>query len=362
MKNRLSGCKQTEILVDFMPNVFRWLVAICCLQSVMFANDSSLSSSGSSSSASDMSDDFDLLSELEQQQNSRRIADFDDELDEMLLIVCLVVSNDTARGSLVPRDRISFDEHKKLLIQENAFKRYYRMAEETFDLLVATLEPVLTTESPEMAALRNGEVTAESQVALTLRWLAGGSYDDLRLLHGIAKSTFYAMAWRVIGAIVDCKEIGSMSWPTDPAVLARLAAGFAARSGPDVDNPIFVGCIGAVDGLFIESHAPSLTKTNGLQRRYYSGHKNKYGLNVQAVCDSKLRFMTMSCLCPGGTNDIVAWRKSKAAEKLEALPLGWYIVGDAAYMCSDHMLTPYSQAFCPSVEDTYNYFQSQIRI
>ena len=67
------------------------------------------------------------------------------------------------RGSLVPRQRLSWDQHELILQREGSFQRVYRMSLATFDRLVELLTPQLIRCS-HMADLRNGLVTPRMQV------------------------------------------------------------------------------------------------------------------------------------------------------------------------------------------------------
>ena len=60
--------------------------------------------------------------------------------------------------------------------------------------------------------------------------------------------------------------------------------------------------MGALDGLLVQTRKPNKSETPK-QDDYYSGHKKAVGINVQAVCDARLRFLFVSVLCPGKTND-----------------------------------------------------------
>ena len=95
---------------------------------------------------------------------------------------------------------------------------------------------------------------------------------------------------------------------------------------------------------------------------YYSGHKKKYGINVQAMCDAKMRILFVSALCPGKTNDLSAFRHSDLAPRIGLLPEGYYAMGDNAYVNSDKMLVPFPGADLGLEEDAYNFFHSQLRV
>ena len=71
----------------------------------------------------------------------------------------------------------------------------------------------------------------------------------------------------------------------------------------------------------------------------------------------------MNCMSPGGTNDIVAYRHSGLPDMVEALPLTRYIVGDNAYIPTEHVLVPFSGSEKEDPgKDAYNYHLSQLRI
>jgi hypothetical protein len=55
------------------------------------------------------------------------------------------------------------------------------------------------------------EIMPEIRLAITLRWLAGGSYLDICFAFGISRGTFYkdnGVLWGTIGAIDDFLIIG----------------------------------------------------------------------------------------------------------------------------------------------------------
>ena len=87
----------------------------------------------------------------------------------------------------------------------------------------------------------------------------------------------------------------------------------------------------------VETFLPTKRETKR-RNDYWSGHKKRIGLNVQALCDAQLRFLLISVLCPGKTNDWSAYGKSVMKQKVESLPDGFHILGDAAYVNSEHLL------------------------
>ena len=122
------------------------------------------------------------------------------------------------------------------------------------------------------------------------------------------------------------------------------------------------GCVGAVDGLLLRTNAPRSREVGNVQS-YYSGHYKSHGANCQALADHRCRFIYMSIKCPGGTNDARAYKNTTLPTLVEDLPIGKFIVGDAAYTVGEHLLTPFAGASrSEKKKDTYNYYLSQCRI
>ena len=106
-----------------------------------------------------------------------------------------------------------------------------------------------------------------------------------------------------------------------------------------------------------------MEESEGNPRSYFSGHYNKHGLNVQAACDSRCRFIFFSIAAPGKTPDQLAFERTLFFNIVKNLPFGLYIVADAAYTLTDQVIVPFtgSQRDFPE-KDAFNFFLSQIRI
>lgn len=128
-----------------------------------------------------------------------------------------------------------------------------------------------------------------SQVAIALRYLAGGSYLDVAAFHGVHRTTFRKAVWRVVEALND-SAIGAFRWPSSEEACATLSSSWAAKS----DWQVFSHVVGAIDGLHVTIRLPT-KQDDRRQIRYHSGHKGTTGLNLQAVCDSELRFIGELC-------------------------------------------------------------------
>jgi hypothetical protein len=90
---------------------------------------------------------------------------------------------------------------------------------------------------------------------------------------------------------------------------------------------------------------------------------------VQAVVDSRYRFTYMSAMAVGSTHDSLAFSLSQLGIALErdGLPEGYWIAADAAYECSNCILSPWSENQVKNSEhgiarDAFNYYQSSSRV
>ena len=123
------------------------------------------------------------------------------------------------------------------------------------------------------------------------------------------------------------------------------------------------GCVGAMDGLLAHICCPTAKESDGNPRAYHSGHYNDYGLNVQAICDSRLQFLFFMVTAPGQSSDLYAFEDCSIGQIINNLPDGVYIMVDAAYMLSEHILVPFTGGDREEPDkDTYNYFLSQLHI
>ena len=87
-------------------------------------------------------------------------------------------------------------------------------------------------------------------------------------------------------------------------------------------------------------------------------------MNIQAICDAKLRFIYIAVAAPGKTGDARAFKRlHRLRHWLKKLPDKYFIIGDNAYIVDNTMLIPFSgaQKMFPQ-NDAYNFYLSQLRI
>jgi DDE superfamily endonuclease len=192
---------------------------------------------------------------------------------------------------------------------------------------------------------------------MTFRYLAGGSYIDISLAYLVSVSAFYFV---VHETVADIDEVLRLNFPyEDPDRLHEISAGFTRGKSP------LSGCVGALDGIAIRITKPA-SRDVANPVTYYN-RKGMFALCIQAVCDSKHRFMFASALCLGSTHDSVAFAASSFSTFLQrspndGLPQGFFIAADEAYSCSDRVLTPWPGRGLPCEKDCFNFWLSSARI
>ena len=124
--------------------------------------------------------------------------------------------------------------------------------------------------------------------------------------------------------------------PITAKELYEAAQGFESlRSQAEIK-----GCVACLDGYLLQIKVPASSETGNF-KPYFSGHYQTYGINVQAACDHKCRFVYAALAAIGEENDVAAFKKTQLSQMIQKLPLRRFAVGDNAYICSETLLTPF---------------------
>ena len=159
---------------------------------------------------------------------------------------------------------------------------------------------------------------------------------------------------KLLNAVDDCNHphLSTDLLPATEEERIKVAREWNERSQSFGD---FFGCLSAIDGWLCTTEKPEDVINPG---DYFSGHYQRFGLNVQAMCDANLRFSYISVAASGGTNDCRAFRKLfYLKDWLSNLPDGFFIIGDNAYEIGNKLLIPFSgsQKYLPK-NDSFNFF------
>ena len=270
----------------------------------------------------------------------------------------------------LPTFRVNWEDHLQTL-REDEFRLRYRMPKVAFDFLLSECSKYSTffcQLSPHKAELSRrlygcDPVDPRHKLAAAIRWFAGGSYLDIRLVHGMSKNTLYKCVWEAVDAINSSPQL-SLKFPwDDEKELEKLERGFASLSKGKVR-----GCIFSLDGFCVRIHCPR----GVVNPRDYYHRKGFYTFVVQAVVDAVGKFRASSIKAVGSTHDSLAFQMSDFYDKLEkgnlARPVGlsgidsYFGMGDDAYANRAFLCTPWPGRNLSIVKDSYNYFQSLLRI
>ena len=77
--------------------------------------------------------------------------------------------------------------------------------------------------------------------------------------------------------------------------------------------------MGVIDGFLVWTEKPSEAEAAVMKcgsKRFLCGRKNKFGFNMQAICDSHCRFLKTWINNPASSADFLAFVRSKFFNKL----------------------------------------------
>jgi DDE superfamily endonuclease len=257
--------------------------------------------------------------------------------------------------------RCIWSDYVEELTHQNEFKVTFRMSLMSFNKLVQLLRPALTIDELQSSRASRGRkpVIPELVVAMSLRWLAGGHWPDIKKVYGISRSHFYFLRMKFMRAVMACPALEiRLPDSSDVVALKKLASDFEAQTS----KPVFRGCVGVVDGLTALIKAPSAKEADNVLA-YYSGHYKHDSLNVQAMSNYCGKFLYFAVSAPGSFPDSKALALTRLQQWINTLPMGYYVLADNAYILSEHTLIPFSgsQRDVPQ-NSCYNYLLSQLRI
>ncbi|KAF0706622.1 hypothetical protein AaE_014021 [Aphanomyces astaci] len=205
---------------------------------------------------------------------------------------------------------------------EQWFQTNLRCSQSTFCRLASWL----STSQPELMRRETSHLF-KKKVAVLLYFLGSeGGYRDTGAAFGMSKSWCVETVNVIVAALAKQAKLW-ISIPQTPAEWLRIEEDFFPKQN-------FPGIVGAVDGTLIDIQC---TKD-------YDGFYNRNGdpsLNIQAVVDSKLRFMSED-IRPGSYSDKKIWKRSKLGKSIHGkIPMGCFILGDAGYTLLPWLITPF---------------------
>jgi DDE superfamily endonuclease len=125
--------------------------------------------------------------------------------------------------------------------------------------------------------------------------------------HGISHTEVFNSVWKVIDAINGCKAL-KISYPENHIDQFLILEGFRLKSGADIQ--ICARCINGCLIWFDMATKAGCEAAGCGQKKFFCGQKKKFGVNLQAVCDSNSKFLDVSIGLPGWTSDYLVFTTS----------------------------------------------------
>ena len=252
--------------------------------------------------------------------------------------------------------RNNWNYHIAQLVHEGYFQNEYRMNFQTFEKLCHILHIKLCRQKARSRCLY--PITVHIIIAVSMRWLTGTDINGCRHIFRLSRTECYRSVKLFLKAVLTTDSL-KIRLPTTQDGWRKVKKGFWKKS----KSKALYGVCGAIDGLFLKTTRPRHTDVVNV-RAYYSGHYEHYGINCQAMCDAYFRFLFFGIVAPGSTNDNVAYeRTGDLKEVIESLELGDFIVGDAAYTLTEHLLIPFTGTQKDDPDNyAFNFYLSQMRI
>ncbi|XP_055999441.1 putative nuclease HARBI1 [Ostrea edulis] len=171
---------------------------------------------------------------------------------------------------------------------------------------------------------------------------------------GVCEYTVFGIVKRL--ANIVCREFLKqyIKWPVDEKV-SNIAKGFK-------DLKKIPAVIGAIDDSHIPIKTPTYCPENYINRKSFPS------VVLQAVCDSKMHLLDVTCGWPDSVHDSRILKNSSLYERIQNDPEGTFpnnthLLGDSAYSLEKWMMTPYrDNGNLTQSQHKYNYIHSSTRM
>lgn len=226
------------------------------------------------------------------------------------------------------------------MFSDEEFKLRYRFDKNTVvhlsDIISPTLAPVMH---------RTYSLSVLEQIFIALRFYATGTFqvvvgDDIN----VHKTTVSRVVYKVSKEIAKLAR-NYINMPNDEELREVKTQFFNIAGFPNV--------IGCVDGSHIPIQSPG-----GDQAELFRNRKGYFSINIQAVCDAKLQIRDIDARWHGSTHDSTVYHNSFLRARLDNNEIDGHLLGDSAYPCGKHMMTPFLNP-ATNAEKLYN--EAQIR-
>lgn len=233
------------------------------------------------------------------------------------------------RRQRVLRDRLSPLDH----FDDVELKRLFRFDRANLIILIDSIDTFI-----DVPTNRNHPLSPAQRVCVCLNYLGGGTYQrTLGAWFGVDQSTISRSNWKVMETIYEIHK-STISFPVD---LSRVKSEFESQCKiPNI--------IGAIDCTHVEILKPH----SEAYPDHYINRKGWPSINVQAICDSKTRFLSVSAEWPGSVHDSRIFSNSSVYHKFITRVLSGVLLADSGYPQLPFLATPFTK---PTTDDQHRY-------
>ena len=179
---------------------------------------------------------------------------------EDLCVASIALSHRVDRMIVV---RMNWHRHVESLLHENLFHVKYRMSIASFNKLLNLLRPALQLNHKYAVMTGMEPICCEIMLHCMIRYLAGGSYHDVRATVFISKPSFYRLVWHTIDCINTCQALDVKQPRIDE--LNYIREGFKRIFTDGVMNCF----VTAFDGYPLRITAPSFAECQNVAAYFF---------------------------------------------------------------------------------------------
>lgn len=213
----------------------------------------------------------------------------------------------SSRTPSVRRDRRTFAKCTQYSSNVK-FARTFCLPRHAFSSLLEVLRAELSRNIIHARRSSGGGIKPAVRLAIAMRMLAGASYLDLATNYNVSLPFVYSSFHDVISSVYARLSMPGIPL-RDASAPRKLALGFQrSRSRP---IPL-IECTRALYSISIRLMKPH----SGFICRKFFCRKGMYSIPVQAVMSSDYKFIYMSAMCAGSTNDCLAYSVRRLARRL----------------------------------------------
>ncbi|KAB0805455.1 hypothetical protein PPYR_02425 [Photinus pyralis] len=272
--------------------------------------------------------------------------------DFMLLIFNVINNEERIRMNLNRRQLRDMSDPFSLT--EETFKGIYRLSRQLTRDLMTDLSPFLQDNERVLGIPKHLKILA------TLNFLAQGSYQK-----AVGQDFFCPMSQKSVSRCVE--EVTGALVEHFPHFVHFPSTAAEKTQEKQLFMTVphgFPGIIGAVDCTHVAIISPPVEDPQ-YPAIVFLNRKGYYSINVQIICNARLKILAINARFPGSVHDAGIWTTSIVKNLLhtsyENGDSSSWLIGDAGYPLEPWLMTPVSGHNLTEPERRYNVAHKSIR-